>query len=276
MFRVKSISGETPRLEEFMRWVSELYRSDHYPPHCYLVYDLIYEPKRAEVILDSADRLSSYMLVYRANRWAGVHVWGPHGYELVRELRLDPSKPTVVELYSDEQTLVDRVVERLKSLGYVEVSIRRFHDMICTPGSFNPAPLEDLAVRITPDKVEDFVVFKRRGGFEIDAEEAKALLTKRRYYGVYIDRELVSAGAVCLRLPELGIVCDVYTLPEHRGKGYAKVVTSAATRSIVCAGVTALLCVEEGNEPAIRVYKKLGYRVLRTRIWVFAKPLTSR
>jgi ribosomal protein S18 acetylase RimI-like enzyme len=276
MLRVKSTSGETPRLEEFMRWVSELYRSDHYPPHCYLVYDLIYEPERAEVILDSADRPSSYMLVYRAGRWIGVHVWGPRGYELVRELRLDPSKPVVVELYSDEQALVDRVVERLRSLGYVEVSIRRFHDMVCTPSSFNPAPLEGLAVRVTPDRVEDFVAFKRRGGFEVDYEEAKALLTKRLYYGVYVDRELVSAGAVCLRLPELGIVCDVHTLPEHRGRGYAKAVTSAATRSIVCAGATALLCVEEGNEPAMRVYRKLGYRVLRTRTWVFATPPTSR
>jgi predicted GNAT family acetyltransferase len=47
-------------------------------------------------------------------------------------------------------------------------------------------------------------------------------------------------------------------------------VTSAVTRRVVSPGATAFLCVEEGNEEAVRVCMKLGFRILRTRSWIIA------
>jgi predicted GNAT family acetyltransferase len=87
-----------------------------------------------------------------------------------------------------------------------------------------------------------------------------------------IDGEIVSAAAICNKLPEAGIVCDVYTKPEFRGRGYAKAVTSATTRRIVETDAVALLYVEIGNEPAIKVYTELGYKITRTLPWVAAHP----
>ncbi|RLE63348.1 MAG: GNAT family N-acetyltransferase, partial [Thermoprotei archaeon] len=46
----------------------------------------------------------------------------------------------------------------------------------------------------------------------------------------------------------------------------------ALTREAVASGALAGLHVEEDNEPAIRVYKSLGYRITKTRIWIFAYP----
>jgi predicted GNAT family acetyltransferase len=49
-------------------------------------------------------------------------------------------------------------------------------------------------------------------------------------------------------------------------------VTSAATRRIVETGAVALLYVEIGNEPAIKVYTELGYKITRAVPWVVAHP----
>ena len=59
---------------------------------------------------------------------------------------------------------------------------------------------------------------------------------------------------------------------EYRGKGYAKAVVSALTREAVTSGALAGLHVEEDNEPAIRIYENLGYKIIKTRTWIFAHP----
>ncbi len=54
--------------------------------------------------------------------------------------------------------------------------------------------------------------------------------------------------------------------------GYAKAAVSALTREAVASGAYAGVHVEENNEPAIRVYRNLGYRITKTRTWIFAHP----
>jgi len=70
----------------------------------------------------------------------------------------------------------------------------------------------------------------------LTAEGASELLVKHRYYGVFEAGELVSVACAYLRLPEVWIVGDVYTLPEHRNRGHAKAVTFAVTRDALASG----------------------------------------
>jgi ribosomal protein S18 acetylase RimI-like enzyme len=44
------------------------------------------------------------------------------------------------------------------------------------------------------------------------------------------------------------------------------------TERVLMSGTIALLSVEVGNELALNIYRKLGYRVIRTRPWVMAYP----
>ncbi|HDD33548.1 MAG TPA: GNAT family N-acetyltransferase, partial [Thermofilaceae archaeon] len=83
---------------------------------------------------------------------------------------------------------------------------------------------------------------------------------------------LVSIACAYLRLPEVWVVGDVYTHPAYRGRGYAKAATSAITSDAISAGAIAMLHVAEGNEPALRVYRALGYRVTGRKPWVFYSP----
>lgn len=85
-----------------------------------------------------------------------------------------------------------------------------------------------------------------------------------------VDGVLVSIVASYITLPWVYIIGGVFTREKYRERGYAKAVVSAITRKALSSGAVVGLHVEVGNEPTKRVYKTLGYRVARTRTWIFA------
>jgi ribosomal protein S18 acetylase RimI-like enzyme len=271
---VRVVGNKEYSIGEVYTAISRLYRDHPFPPHFYLIYDLLYEPENSEVIvkLKQGPLLESYVLIWRYGRGASIHIWGDSSLELLQDTWLDANMPHILELYTDESEVIRRASSILYSKGFRNVEVRRFHDMVCDEESFKPRGNERLAVRLSPGQADVFVDYVKRRGDDITVEEARVRLSKRTYYGVFADGKLVSAGAICARLPELALICDVYTVEEYRRRGYATAVTSAATRRIVSSGSTAFLCVEEGNEDAIRIYRKLGYKHLRTRPWLVAKP----
>jgi len=271
---VRVVGNKEYSIGEVFTAISRLYRDHPFPPHFYLIYDLLYEPENSEVIvkLKQGPLLESYVLIWRYGRGASIHIWGDSSLELLQDAWLDANMPHILELYADESEVIRRASSILYSKGFRNVEVRRFHDMVCDEESFKPSGNERLAVRLSPSQADVFVDYVKRGGDDITVEEARVRLSKRTYYGVFADSKLVSAGAICARLPELALICDVYTVEEYRRRGYATAVTSAATRRIVSSGSTAFLCVKEGNEDAIRIYRKLGYKHLRTRPWLVAKP----
>jgi ribosomal protein S18 acetylase RimI-like enzyme len=273
--QVVGVSGYS--VEGLLSAISRLYRREPLPPHFYLVYDLIYEQENVDVVvkLIQDGEIGSYVLVWKYGRGGGVHVWGESGLELLRNTPLDATKPHILELYSSEEETIEKASSILYSKGFKSVEVKWFHDMVCTEESFKPSMNEQIAVKLNPTHAEAFVEYAKREDPEITIEEARAKLAKRVYYGVFVDGKLVSAGAVCARLPELGLICDVYTREEYRRRGYATAITSATTRRVVSSGAMACLCVEEVNEGAVRIYRKLGYSILRTRPWIIAKPSTA-
>jgi len=275
--RIHVVGSTSYTVEELLSLLIELYRGDFYPPHFYIIYDLLYEPENTEITVKLTRELEveSYVLTWRYRRGGAIHVWGESGLELLRNIPLDTAKPHILELYSSEEETIERASSILQSKGFKNIEVKWFHDMTCTEESFKPSTNEQVAVKLNPSHTEAFVEYAKREDVEITIDEAREKLAKRTYYGVFVDGKLVSAGAVCARLPELGLICDVYTREEYRRRGYATAVTSAATRRVVSSGATAFLCVEEGNEEAVRIYRKLGYSILRTRPWIIAKPSTT-
>ncbi len=257
--------------------LSELYRSDFMPPHCYLVYDLLYEPENADVVvkLSPKGRVESYVLLWRGPYGVALHAWGPDGYALLERVVPRPERAARVVLYDNGEE-AERVSRRLLELGFEGVEIKEFYEMLCTEETFAPSQNERLATRLTSSHAKPFEEFMRSRGVELTLEEAQGTLSKRRYYGVIVEGVVVSTAATCVELREIHVVCDVYTRPEFRGRGYAKAVSSAVTRRAVASGAVALLSVGVGNEPAVRLYTKLGYRVVGVRPWVVARPRQRR
>lgn len=64
----------------------------------------------------------------------------------------------------------------------------------------------------------------------------------------------------------------VYIKPVFRSHVYATSLTSIVTERVLMSSAITLLGVEVGNELVLNIYRKLGYRVIRTRPWVMAYP----
>jgi ribosomal protein S18 acetylase RimI-like enzyme len=82
------------------------------------------------------------------------------------------------------------------------------------------------------------------------------------YYGIRINGRLVAAAGthVINRDAGLAVVGNVLTEANHRGRGYAKAVTSAVTSELLRSCDEVVLNVRADNPPAIAAYRRLGYQ----------------
>ncbi len=87
-------------------------------------------------------------------------------------------------------------------------------------------------------------------------------LRKGMYFGVWQDGQLISAAGTLFISKTYGLGCvgNVLTRPGYRGQGLATACTSAVTSKLFEFCQEVVLDVEPGNEPALRMYGRLGYR----------------
>ena len=255
----------------FTLWkgIVKLYASDPLT-HVYLLYDMVYELEHSDFyFMTSGNNIVGYLLIWRGPRVVGIHIWG-EAYNLVTHIPY--SSKAIVVLH--DRGLLEPVARFLEPKGRVE--IREHFDMVVDEKNFRPY-LPDRAARLDPgDKyhVEQFTELVKLSGWSIGGELATSLLAKRRYYGVFVEGKLVSMACTFLRMPEVWSIGNVYTHPGYRGRGYAKITTSAITRDALASGAKALLHVAVDNYPAIKVYRALGYSTVSKKTWVFFNPLS--
>lgn len=251
------------------RAVVELYISDPLT-HCYLMYDLIYELENIDAVFRMRNGvIDAYVLLWRGPHVYGVHLWGSD-IDLLKRVELPRDVPTYIHLYTDDRRFAEKVIEIAKDSRSV-VRAMEFLDMVTDEKSFRPYNPE-AARRLGEEDLDAFLEIKRVQGREIDREDARKAIARGRYYGVYVDGKLAAIAGRYIVLPEVWVIGDVYVRPEYRGRGYGKIVTSAITRDAIVSGATPLLHVDTENTPAVRLYHRLGYRVLRKRIWLYIEP----
>jgi ribosomal protein S18 acetylase RimI-like enzyme len=81
------------------------------------------------------------------------------------------------------------------------------------------------------------------------------------YYGIRVNGRLVAAAGTHVVSKEAGlaVVGNVLTHADHRGRGYAKAVTSAVTAELLRYCDEVVLNVRSDNPPAIQAYTRLGF-----------------
>jgi ribosomal protein S18 acetylase RimI-like enzyme len=87
-------------------------------------------------------------------------------------------------------------------------------------------------------------------------------LTHGVFYGVYEGDRLVAAGGTHVVAPQYGIaaVGNVYAAPGARGRGLGGTVAAAVTADLLAGACTdVILNVVATNEPAVRIYRRLGF-----------------
>ncbi len=85
------------------------------------------------------------------------------------------------------------------------------------------------------------------------------------FYGVRAAQggALLAAGGTHVTAAEYGIAAigNIYTRPQARGRGYAAAITAAVTADLLAGPYRdVILNVAVANEPAVRLYRGLGFR----------------
>lgn len=257
--------------------LSRLCKDSPLSAHCYAIYYLTRRPSRTEIlVLASGGSIKSYALIRYGGEFTiedvyEIHLWNPTN-DVVAGINISPDKRVDIQLHDNTSIGTGEIIDHFRSLGFREFHVEEFYDMICGRESFNPSPLEGLAIKLGEKHAYLYKDLELERGIEMTMDEAREILKEYTHYGVIVDYILASIAARYVTLPWNHVIGGVFTRKEYRGRGYAKAVTSALTREAVASGAYAGLHVEVDNEPAIRVYKALGYRVLKTRTWIFAHP----
>ena len=93
------------------------------------------------------------------------------------------------------------------------------------------------------------------------------------YLGVRVNGELVAMAGRRLNPPGWVEISAVCTAPEHRGKGYAARLVNAVAAGIRDSGQIPFLHTGAGNESAIRLYEKLGFKIRIAPIFTILQPI---
>ncbi len=82
------------------------------------------------------------------------------------------------------------------------------------------------------------------------------------YYGIRVGGRLIAAAGTHVISPaaRIGVVGNVLTHTDYRGRGFAKAVTSAVTADLLRFCDLVVLNVRADNPPALQAYRRLGYQ----------------
>jgi ribosomal protein S18 acetylase RimI-like enzyme len=122
--------------------------------------------------------------------------------------------------------------------------------------SFRPAPAD--VQRLYPAEVGDLNKLYQLGFTSWLPSSAIAVGV---YHGIRVGGRLVAAAGthVISRDARIGVVGNVMTAAEHRGRGFAKATTSAVTAELLRTCDLVVLNVRADNPPALAAYVRLGY-----------------
>ena len=125
------------------------------------------------------------------------------------------------------------------------------------PASFQPA--EGDCVRLRPAHSDQLVALYTLGG---GLAFSPTQIEHGVFYGILADGQLVAAAGTHLVSPtyDVAAVGNVFTHPEHRGRGYGTACTSAVVVELLEHGTRdVVLNVGQENVGALRIYERLGF-----------------
>jgi ribosomal protein S18 acetylase RimI-like enzyme len=131
-------------------------------------------------------------------------------------------------------------------------------------------------VRLGPEDAEEVAEVMRKADPEwwgdITAENRRESLEKTYWLGIKRNGKIVSVGNT--RFDDLGSNIGVIATDErYRNMGYATSIVSALVKEILNKSPTALIHVLSNNNPAVRVYSKVGYKPYKYYLLVRAEKV---
>lgn len=135
--------------------------------------------------------------------------------------------------------------------------------MAVTAAGFEPAEPASPDVHVRRLRAPDVRILNQLYNVEgAPAYYTAAHLAEGVYCGVSVGQRLVSVAGthVVSEQWSIAVVGNVFTHPEFRSRGYARLATSAVTAALLGRCSDVVLTVDPLNAPAVRAYHHLGYR----------------
>jgi ribosomal-protein-alanine N-acetyltransferase len=231
--------------------------------HAWAVYDLDYAAERVRFVsLRQEGTTTAYLLIWYGPDVPVVHWVGtPLGWpQLFAAL---PSRPMVAIVPpSVAEPLGDRrgPTERFP----IEILARPL-------SALPPPPRRDRSVR--PLRSGDIPQLRQL------CEEEPALSRslyrtvdpgREPVWGAFDGSHLVGVARASVRLPKVWVIGGIYTRVLERGRGWGRALTEEVMSAALSAGAQASLAVRSDNQPALRIYRALGFERVDERVWVDA------
>ena len=137
--------------------------------------------------------------------------------------------------------------------GWMTLQSAETYQMVCNePTDYTEIDYVELFKKDLPEMMK-LVELAKPGPF------SPGTIEMGRYIGIRKDGELVSMGGERMKPKGYVEISGICSHPEHREKGYGAAISGILTNAILEHGDKPFLHVFKQNEPAIRLYKKLGY-----------------
>jgi ribosomal protein S18 acetylase RimI-like enzyme len=173
----------------------------------------------------------------------------------IAEILRQVIRPRLVYLAAD--TMLLPAIEQVYRIEAGPPMLRMWVDR----ASFRPQ--SGVALRLLPVEIGDL---NRLYGYGFTSWLPAESIASGVYYGVREGGRLIAAAGTHVISPEarLAAVGNVMTHPDHRGRGHARLTTSAVTQDLLRTCDQVVLNVRSDNPAAIAAYSALGYRVHNT------------
>ncbi|MBN1310804.1 MAG: GNAT family N-acetyltransferase [Anaerolineae bacterium] len=161
--------------------------------------------------------------------------------------------------------------EMLESFYILEETNPMFR-MRITSGIFKPLenPIDPPTPIITLGKehIQDIIKLQEEAA-KADGRDAHDIafspdMIKDGYYrGIYQDDRLIAAAGTHIVAPQVGMaaVGNIVVHPDSRQQGLGSLVSQAVTQALLDAKLDLIILnVRQSNQPAVKIYRKLGYR----------------
>lgn len=231
--------------------------------HAYLIHDLWKEKENSEFFLALSDsEIKGVILIYNGV-YPSIWLFGEEeaADELLDEIDVDRAIFIVPEHL--ESSVQDRYPE-VESYPLDVMVLEKGEEILFLENSVRKLDLEDL---------EEIVELQAKGRPKGPSEYEKEVKIKLSrdsvfFYGFFESDELVSMCHGEILAGGVADIRGVFTHPEYRGRGYANSCLSGCLKRAFEEVERAILLVRSDNEPAKRVYKKVGFSDYQTARWI--------
>jgi ribosomal protein S18 acetylase RimI-like enzyme len=185
-------------------------------------------------------------------------------------------------ILSDEGGVIDQLLSHLPKTGYT-IRETRTDILPKLQSHIGDAKIYfEQRMDVTHETFKPHTTHKARQLVEADAqalvrfqgapsqalENFKFWIRGATIFGIFEGDKLISMGSTFNKTSDAWNIVAISTLPEYRGKGHARDVTSALAEAGLEQARAISLTVVKDNAAAIACYSKLGFRAAEDRVWI--------